>query len=199
MTRSIRHLHVWVTVAVAAIVLAGSAPSARAEGFLNGYVGVNFGGDMEVNTTVFGGSLGAISTSGIGVEADFGYSPDFYDTEEFLGAKTSVFTLMGNVILGPASRGAGVRPYVTGGLGLMRTSVDVSDLFDNVSRNDFAIDAGGGLFIDFSNGFAMRGDFRYFRSLRDEDGGNGGVLPDLGFDLGDFDFWRATVGATIKF
>lgn len=197
--RITQYRYVSLATAVVAAVCVFAPSTVRAEGFLSPYVGVNFGGDTDVKTTVFGGSVGAISGGGIGFEVDFGYAPDFFDTEEFIGAKTSVTTLMGNVIFAPASRGAGARPYVSGGLGLMRTSLDVSDLFENVDRNDFALNAGGGLFIDLSRNFAVRGDIRYFRSLRGEDSTDDSVLPDFGFDLADFSFWRATAGASFKF
>lgn len=194
-----KYLYVSLAAATVAAVCVFTPPAARAEGFLSPYVGVNFGGDTDVRTTVFGGSVGVISGAGIGFEVDFGYAPDFFDTEDFIGAKTSVTTLMGNVMFAPASRGAGARPYVSGGLGLMRTSLDVSDLFDNVKRNDFALNAGGGLFVDLSRNFAVRGDIRYFRSLRGEDSNDDSALPDFGFDLADFSFWRGTVGASFKF
>ena len=40
----------------------------------------------------------------------------------------------------------------------------------------------------------IRGDLRYFRGLRDEDSGD-----DVDLELGSFDFWRASVGATFRF
>ena len=45
----------------------------------------------------------------------------------------------------------------------------------------------------FNDNVGIRGDIRFFRSLRDAD-------PDgLDIELGGFKFWRGTVGVTFKF
>ena len=60
----------------------------------------------------------------------------------------NVLTAMGNVIIGipiGGTKGAGVRPYVTGGLGLIRTSYGDLLNFDAVSNNDFGYNLGAGV------------------------------------------------------
>lgn len=47
----------------------------------------------------------------------------------------------------------------------------------------------------FSDHVGLRGDVRYFRTLNRDDTDSG---LDLGFDLGDFDFWRASIGLVIR-
>jgi opacity protein-like surface antigen len=87
----------------------------------------------------------------------------------------------------------GVRPYGSAGIGLLRTNVSASGLFDDLSTNELGFNAGAGLHVFFSDTVGLRGDVRYFRSLQSgDDGGN-----DL--DLGDFTFWRGTVGVTFRF
>ena len=72
------------------------------------------------------------------------------------------------------------------------------DLFDSVSRNDFALNVGGGLTGYFNDHVGLRGDLRYFRSLQGNS--NGGIIIDpRNFNLGNFDFWRGTVGLSLRF
>lgn len=137
----------------------------------------------------------------IGWEVDFGWAPNFF--EETTGAgdfefgDNNVTTLMGNVLVGipvGGQSGPGIRPYATGGVGLIRSRIDGGDFFDDLSSNDFGFNVGAGVHGFFTDNVGIRGDVRYFRSLEDNE-------PDDEFDLAisDFDFWRATVGVTFRF
>ena len=153
---------------------------------------------IDENRTVYGGAIGATG-SVIGFELDFGYSPNFYEVEDDfgeLGSSGSVTTLMGNLLIGlPLGR---VRPYATFGVGLMRSNLDVVDVFDDLDRSDFGVNYGGGVMAFLTDHVGMRGDLRQFRSLQNDDLGDD--FPDPGdFELGDFTFWRATAGVTFKF
>lgn len=183
---------------VAALLASAAAfmpTPASAEALIGAFLGTTFGGQADVKRPIYGGWLGAVGRSGVGFEIDFGYSPDFFDTEELTGFKTNVTTLMGNLIVGaPAGGSTGLRPFASGGLGLMRANVSgPTDLVRDLSANDFGINVGGGLDIRLGPAFGVRGDLRYFRSLQgDEEGGFPGV------DLADFSFWRASVGAVLR-
>jgi hypothetical protein len=183
---------------VAALLASAAAftpTPASAEALIGAFLGTTFGGQADVKRPIYGGWLGAVGRSGVGFEIDFGYSPDFFDTEELTGFKTNVTTLMGNLVVGaPAGGSTGLRPFASGGLGLMRANVSgPTDLVRDLSANDFGINVGGGLDIRLGPAFGVRGDLRYFRSLQgDEEGGFPGV------DLADFSFWRASVGAVLR-
>ena len=84
-----------------------------------------------------------------------------------------------------------VRPYASGGIGLLKSSVDDAAQFLDASRNDLAYDLGGGVIL--GGPVAIRGDIRYFRSLQSNDSDS------VDFSLGSFRFWRGTVGVTFKF
>jgi opacity protein-like surface antigen len=138
----------------------------------------------------------------IGGEVDFGYSPSFFGTETDFGNNT-LLTLMGNLIIGVpvgGTTGGGVRPYVTGGVGLIRTQIDGGDLFNiESSNNDFGWNLGAGVMGFFNDHVGLRGDVRYMRSLvsEDDDIDDGDFdFPD--FDQGDLDFWRLTVGVVFR-
>ncbi len=190
---------------VAAALMIFAAPSpARAEGFVSPWIGVNFGNNPFENLdedvadggrTSYGVTAGYMGAGIIGGEFDFGYSPSFFGDDSDFGSN-NVLTAMGNVIIGipiGGTRGAGVRPYVTAGLGLIRTSYGPIDDFDAVSNNDFGYNLGAGIMGYFATHVGIRGDVRYFRSLQDNSSGG-----DVDFDLGSFHFWRASIGLVIK-
>ncbi len=182
--------------------------TALAQGwFFTPFVGANFGGDAnfgdfqdfddEAERRVdFGGTLGWLGDAGLGFEVDFGYSPNFFENTvggaDFEFGDSNLTTLMGNVLVG-ATGGEGVRPYGSGGVGLIRSHVDGGSFFNDLDTNDFGVNLGGGVQGYFTDRFGIRGDIRYFRSLQDNE-------PDSEFDLGlsDFDFWRGTVGVTFR-
>jgi opacity protein-like surface antigen len=179
---------------------------ARADWIFTPYVGANFsrGGDIfdldSGNTSVsFGGSLGWMGAGILGLEMDFGYAPDFFETDDVTSLDGNVTSFMGNVIIGipiGGQTGGGVRPYVSGGAGLLRSRLDdVEDFFD-LNENSFGVNAGAGLMVFFTDNVGLRGDLRYFRSLSDDDNDDDN---DLDLNLGAFHFWRATAGVAFRF
>lgn len=180
-------LRILLAACTSAIVMAGAR--AEAEGVFSPYIGSNFAGRTDKHSTPFGGSLGVIGSSGLGFALDVGYTPDSLVSGPSSGNAT---TVMGNLVFAAPPAGAGLRPYVSGGFGLMRMNVEsVGEVFD-VTRNDFGVNAGAGLMLFATRSVGVRGDLRYFRSLQSADES----FP--GFDLGDFDFWRGSVGVTFK-
>ncbi len=181
-----------------ALVLVGAAP-AHADWLLTPFAGATFGADSEKQNLTYGGSLAYMGASVVGFEVDFGYSPEFFEPDDNdidLIDDSNVTTLMANVIVGVPIGGseAQVRPYVVGGVGLLRSAVTgAGDLFD-VSNNDFGFDVGGGIYVFINEHVGLRGDVRYFRSLQDPE-------EDDEFDVavGNFDFWRGTGGVTFRF
>ncbi len=185
------------SVVLAALFCAPSA--ARADILLTPFLGTTFGAGVPNEHLSFGGSLAFMGGGVVGFEVDFGYTPEFFagDDQDFdLSSDSNITTLMGNLIIGVPIGGddASVRPYVTGGGGLMRSSLSASDLFDNFSSNDFGVNVGGGAHVFVNDNVGFRGDVRYFRSVSDTEGGDG-----IDFDFGELDFWRATGGVTFKF
>lgn len=175
--------------------LAAAAPAAaRADILLTPYAGLNFGGSTVDKRAALGGSVTWLGHSGLGVEVDLGFIPDFFSRKDLdldiLGTN-NVTTLMGNVVFGRT--GGGLQPYVSAGAGLLRSKVGSFDeLFDGVTTNNgLGVNVGGGLRVG-SGRLSLRGDVRYFRNLTDVDI----ALKDT---LGDFGFWRATGGLVIGF
>ena len=171
--------------------------AAQTRGIVTPFVGVTTNTPTDENRIVYGGSIGVLGNIA-GFEADFGYTPNFFELDDDFGeldSEGSVTTAMGNLLLATPGR---FRLYGTVGAGLMRSNLKLLDFFDDLSRNDFGINYGGGVMIFLSENLGIRGDVRQFRSLQNEDLDDD--FPEPGdFDLGDFKFWRATAGVTFRF
>ena len=182
---------------VSALLLLATAVPARADWLITPYIGSAFGGDTSSQHVTYGASAAWMSHGVIGVEFDGSIAPDLLDEDGDLDLRvtdSNVTTLMGNVVVGAPLGEPGVRPYVAGGAGLIRSRVsDAGDVFD-IDDNSFGVNVGGGLIGFVNEKFGIRADVRYFRSLRDVEVGDG-----IDLDLDTFDFWRATVGATFRF
>src|SRR6476659_4575561 len=157
-----------ILASAAAIVMAPM--QARADGFVTPWVGSAFGSNIKNGQATIGVSAGGMGAGIIGGEADFGWSPSFFGTKSDFGSNT-VLNLMGNLIIGVpigGTHGAGVRPYVVGGVGLIRSQIDGGTIAKvSSSDNMFGWDAGGGVMGYFSDHVGLRGDVRYLRATGD--------------------------------
>lgn len=180
-------------------VVAAPAP-ARAEGYFTPWVGANWGSGNNIDNgrAALGANAGYMGAGIIGGEVGFGYSPSFFGTKNDFGNNT-VIDLMGNVIVGipvGGTRGPGIRPFVTGGVGLLRTQIDGGTLARVTSSNNmFAWNAGGGVMGYFNDHVGLRGDLRYTRGF--EDLATGNTVIDLD-GKNQLKFWRASIGVVLR-
>jgi opacity protein-like surface antigen len=122
-------------------------------------------------------------------------TPGFFQNSSGAGLVVSsrVTTLTGNVIAAfPLSvTRESLRPYVTGGLGLMRASAeDLIGLNEDGSWVGLQLGAGAIGFINDRTG--IRFDLRNSRSLSRD-------TTLLGERKSKLSFWRATVGVTLRY
>jgi hypothetical protein len=130
-------------------IIIGTAPQARAEGFISPLIGFDFGGDSgcpnlnncqdkKINVSVSFGAMGNV----LGFEEEVAYAPNFFGNAP--GLSSSVLTLMSNVMLVPNL--GPVRPYVLAGIGLIKTHVELTtaSVF-TTDNNNLGWDVGGGL------------------------------------------------------
>jgi opacity protein-like surface antigen len=183
---------------VLGLIAVAPASAQTTGGLITPFIGVVADTPTDENRTVYGGSFG-VTGKVVGFELDLGYTPNFFEFEDDfgeLGSSGSVTTVMGNLLIGaPLGR---VRPYGTIGAGLMRSNLELLDFFDDLNRNDFGINYGGGVMVFVTDNVGIRGDIRQFRSLQNDDLDDDFPEP-TDFDLGDFTFWRATAGVTFRF
>ena len=195
-------------LSVALLLLAPQAASAEWQ--VRPFIGFTFAGDttfvnpekgVEGQNPVFGvagGWLGEI----FGVEGDFGRAPGFFQSDdapaEFRGTVVSsaVLTLTGNVVIALPRRMAeyGLRPYFSGGGGLMR--VDSVGRFEVLPthRTLSAFDLGGGVTGFLTNRGGLNWDVRRFSTVR-------GAGETLGSSFGEehLSFWRATMSVAVRY
>jgi hypothetical protein len=195
-----------------ALWLLAPAPAA-AEWQVRPFFGFTFGGattfvdpEKAVGTHnavigVSGGWLGEI----FGLEADFGRAPGFFQTDTVLITSaladaelltSAVTTLTGNVVIALPARmaGYGLRPYFSGGAGLMHIdAVGQFQLFD-VHRTLPTLSLGGGVTGFLTNRVGLSWDIRRLNTLRGEG-------ETLGNSLGRerLSFWRATMAVALRY
>jgi opacity protein-like surface antigen len=182
-------------IGIGAILLLSPVP-ARADVMFTPFIGAAFSGDAPDTRLTYGGALSFTGAGILGVELDFGYTPNFFRDVQFVES-SNVVTLMGNLILSaPLDRvGVGIRPYVSGGAGLLRTRIRDEDEFFDVDDDSWGYNAGAGLTGFMTNNVGLRADVRYFRSFRATRTGD----DELAVQLGGFNFWRGTVGLAFRF
>jgi opacity protein-like surface antigen len=209
---------VLVSAALVSMVAAMAPAKASADWLFTPWVGMNFGGSARFNDALetdleddfeqrgtFGASLSWMGAGIVGFEFDFGWAPNFFESKtagdaNFDYGDNNVTTLMANVIVGipiGGQSGVGIRPYATGGVGIIRSKIDdAEDLVGDLSKNDLGFNVGGGVSGFFTDNIGLRGDIRYFRQLRDSDPDEDDLF-DVG--IGDLRFWRGSVGVVFRF
>lgn len=179
---------------LALVALLAAAQPAAADWLLTPYLGVSFGGATDGQHVTYGGSATWMGASAIGVEIDGSYAPDLLEGSGEIAPKANAATLMANLIVGIPLGAPGLRPYVSGGAGLLRTSLSSDNDLFNVDDNSFGVNVGAGVIGFVRENVGLRGDVRYFRRVQDSD-----ASDDIDLDLSGFDFWRATFGVTFRF
>lgn len=190
---------------LALLLILCTVPTASADWFVTPYLGAKFGGDSNPfvnldqgasNTKLtLGVAAGFVGAGLLGVEADLGYSPRFFERSSGnLIVRSQVATVMGNIILTVPSNvtGYSLRPFVSGGGGLMHVGIDyLADVF-RVNSNLVAVNLGGGATGGLTARTSVRFDLRYFRSITNDE------EDIVGFGPTSLSFWRAAVGLTIR-
>lgn len=199
--------------AVFAMAMSVLAPAAaHAEWQVRPFIGFTFGGattfvdpDGAIDSEnmvigVSGGWLGEV----FGFEADFGRAPGFFETDEprdpanaqSLVLTSAVTTLTGNVVIALPARlaGYGLRPYFSGGAGLMH--VDWAGTFEllGVNRTLPTLSLGGGVTGFLTTDVGVNWDIRRINTLRGEG-------ETLGSSIGRerLSFWRATMAVALRY
>jgi opacity protein-like surface antigen len=193
----------WIQAVMMTCVLAAVPNAAFADGFVIPFLGINFGGDAgqtfeeaaeDGSKLTWGVRAGGMASGIFGAEVDFSRTNNFFGDYGALG-NNSVTTLMPAVIIGipvGGQQGLGIRPYLTAGVGLIRREFDVAG-FEVFKSNKAGYSLGGGVMGFFGTHIGISGDYRYFRTL-DED-----EIEGLPLSLGTFNYSRATAGVVFRF
>ena len=169
---------------------------AHADGYISPFIGTNFGNSSGNGRVDVGADAGWMGAGVVGAEAEFGYAPNFFGSQSTFGSNSEI-DLMGNLIVGVlagGTHGAGVRPYLTIGGGLLRSHLNgATSTAGSINNNEAGMNAGVGVMGYLSNHLGIRGDVRYFRNLQDTSTTNNANI-----NFGAFHFWRASVGIIVR-
>lgn len=192
-------------LAACAILIVAVADEARAEWQFAPFFGLTFNGDTSLADPEFGtervhwnfgGAVTVIGASPVGVEGLFTYTPQFFEGEAAdIFESSRAVALMGNVVLAiPRSWNEyGLRPYVSGGIGLLRVSVSDTRGLLTFRDNLLGYNVGGGAVGFVNNRTGLRFDLRYYSNLKpvDESG--------VSFGRVRLSYWTASVGVVIRY
>ena len=189
---------------IAALMMTLTPAAARADWLFTPHLGTTFAGSGGGGFT-YGAGIGWMGEGIFGWEAEFAFTPDIIDVGDninfdrdlndvdFLDDKAT--TLMFNAIVGVpvgGTGGGGFRPYLSGGLGWFGAQVESDEFLFEQSSDKFGFNLGGGAMGYFGN-VGIRGDVRYYETLSD-----GNFNDVLELELGDYSFWRGTVGVVFR-
>jgi hypothetical protein len=188
------------SIVMSVSLLLALAGDAKAQGFINPFVGTTLtspsaaGGHSKAGFGVAGGKIGTV----VGLEAEFAYYPEVLDNAADALAKNRVLTFSSNVLVGPTiGRLKAYGALGAGDLHLNFTTLSalVKPSPESISSDYFAVNLGGGVMGFFNAHLGLRGDLRYYRAF-------GINLDDLeadGLSVNHFNFWRAGIGLVAKF
>lgn len=154
----------------------------------------------------FGGAVTLLGDGPLGLEGYFVYTPAFFQRE---GGGTVVgrevvtshtLALMGNAVLTTprAWNRYGLRPYVSGGLGLLRASAEDQLNILPIRLDLLGINAGGGAVGFLSDRVGVRFDLRYFRKIQGPDVESLEVPITAGEPI-RLRYWTTSIGVVVRY
>jgi opacity protein-like surface antigen len=190
------------TAIALALAIVGLIPgTASAQWTLRPFAGVNLGAEHDFvdlddaagrAQPTFGGAAGWESFGALGLEAELATSPKFLKGASGLIESGRVDTFFANANWRFGDATARFRPFVTGGIGAARVSLDdVLDAFTSTS-NLLAANAGAGIIVAASTRSRVVADVRYIRSQY------GDTTP-AGLGEAHVAWWRISAGVSFRF
>jgi hypothetical protein len=149
-----------------------AARPAHADIFLAPWIGGNGGAPAGAGLFDVGAAIGVTAGSLLDFDFDLGYSPDYYGSRVSSSLVSAIGDVTVGIPIGHRDR-LQLRPYVTGGLGVV------------LSRNDdIGAAFGGGVTVFTNNHLGVRADVRSIQGLHDSSG--------------RVSFWRTSIGVVIR-
>jgi hypothetical protein len=190
---------------LAAALLLLSSPVLAAEKQVRGLVGLTFAGSttfVDFEQAAGGpnrliGAQWALIGEVVGVEADVGWSPGFFESGTPLVTSSSVTTLSGNVIFAMPRRLTEytLRPYAVAGMGLMRIRQVHPFAVLPVGENLPALTLGGGAIGFLSRSVGVAWDVRRLSTVKSPAEVTG-ITPGGPVHLS---FWRASMALVVRY
>jgi opacity protein-like surface antigen len=191
-----RRLSIGLLVYVSVLI----AAPALADGFVTPSIGANFGGDAgscasatgcSSKHLTYGVAAGFMGGGILGIEEEVQYAPNFFGSVPTFG-NNSVLTAMTNIIVG-APLGP-VRPYVSGGIGVIRLNANLGPGGILTANNtSLGYDLGGGVMGFFTPHVGLQADYHYIRNTKDV------TLAGFSITNTELNFSRGTIGVVFRF
>lgn len=196
------------------VLIVGTSRPAFADWHLTPFLGLAFHGEttlIDHEQAVgkahwhFGGAVSVVGDGVIGAEGLIVYTPGFFqqDNPPAIGGvpppdvvESRALALMGNLILTTPRRWSeyGLRPFVSGGIGLLRASAKDSFDIQPVSANLLGYNIGGGAVGFLTERAGLRFDLRYFSNLKPSDSDEGIAIGRV-----QLSYWTASAGVVFKY
>jgi hypothetical protein len=187
-----------------ALLLLLSSSARAADSQIRPFIGATFGGDTtfvdfdraagkpNITFGVTAAWLGEV----FGFDVDFADAPGFFQSgDQSLILSSRVTTLTGNIVVAAPRRLTeyALRPYFSGGGGLMRVRIDDSFHLLPISEVMPGFDVGGGAIGFLTNRVGIGWELRRFQTV--------GRVQDPAISLGGarLSFWRATMALTYRY
>ncbi|HET7218480.1 MAG TPA: hypothetical protein VFJ02_10550, partial [Vicinamibacterales bacterium] len=196
------------------ILLAGAPASAHADWLLAPFLGLTFQGEttlLDNESAVgkahwsFGGAVSLVGAGPIGVEGLILYTPGFFQQDNPPSTagvppidviESRALAIMGNILLTTprAWNEYGLRPFLSGGIGLLRASA--KDSFDilPVNANLLGYNVGGGAVGFLTDRTGIRFELRYFSNLKPSDSPEAIAIGRV-----QLSYWNANVGVVFRY
>jgi opacity protein-like surface antigen len=167
-----------------ALSITGLAHAAQAQVVLqpktwvvSGMVGAAIVPDASNSVTIAGAAAYPISKQ-LAVEGELGHVLDI--SPSTAAVDTSLTTVHGSALYLFDTEYV-LTPYLAGGIGLAKYSVDVTPSSGDFSTTEFGFNLGAGVLYPFGGAALFRGDFRYFKHIDN--------LPSV---------WRLAAGVSVR-
>lgn len=207
-------------LAVTCVCLLAAPATASAEWHITPMIGLTFAGkttitdldqgtgkrhpNLAVSAALFGEGI-------IGVEAIAAMTPGFFQSGEQSGLfppsqqnsfveSSRVSSVMGNLVVTMPRRWTEyfLRPFVSGGFGLIRVSkLETGEVF-SATTNLLGYNIGGGAIGFLTRNTGVRFDLRYFSTARGTDPVVGADQPPIAFGDVHLRFMTASIGIVIR-
>jgi hypothetical protein len=193
-------------LAVGVLLLLGTpSATAHADWLITPFLGTSFAGETNFliieevagRKLTLGASVALLSDGILGLEADVGHTPGFFEGNDPLGLvlTSRVTTVSGNVIVAAplALTRESLRPYLVGGLGLMQARSKHVAGFSPVEEDVLGLSVGAGAIGFVTERTGLRFDVRHIEAISGVDG------PLARPGVSRLSFWRATAGLALRY
>jgi hypothetical protein len=145
---------------------------------------------------VFGASVTRFWRGPLGVEGLLAYVPGLFDREEFIAITSSrSVAAMGNLVvtIPRAWSEHGLRPFASGGFGLMHVAQTYPGAALSFRRNVLGYNVGGGAVGPLTDRTGLRFEVRRFSYVKS------GEISGVSIDRENLSYWTATAGVVIRY